>query len=347
MASLVYKHMSYYAVFSIHRKKKWIKIGRVDRKEARKLLRQLEMQYIKGKLNIKEPTDVLLYDYLHEYMDYSKTNKAHSTFTRELEVKSNLVSQFGNICLKKIDNRCIEEYKSKRVSEGLKPATINRELTMLKFMLGKAQEWGYLESVPRVSFLKLTKNPVKFLSVEEMDKLIEHSSVWLRPILIVLRNTGMRIGELLNLGVDDLELEKGYIIVRSSKTNNFRMVPVNAELREMLIWLLEYCIDLKSLKITQRLPQQNKYIFCHPDGSRVKSIKHSFNKACIKAGVKATIHTIRHTFASHLVMNKVDLVSIKELLGHSNISTTMIYSHVSSEHKAKGVDMLPWLSKGR
>jgi len=342
MASLVYQHNSYYAVFSVNRKKKWIKIGSVEKKEARKVLKQLEIQYIKGKFNINDLTDSILYDFLEEYLQYSKTNKAFSTYIREKEIAGILKSHFGNVIIKTIDTKSIENYTSKRVDMGLKPASINRELTMVRFMLKKANDWHYLDKIPKVSFLKLSKNPIKFLSIDEIERLLEHSSVWLKPILIVLRNTGMRIGELLALRLEDVDLQRGYILVRSSKTNNFRHIPINGELEVTLNRLMEYCVNPKSLKIDKRHSHQKEYIFCHQDGSKVASIKHSFKKACLKAGIKATIHTIRHTFASHLVMNNVDIVSIKELLGHSSISTTMIYAHVSDSHKADSVKKLPW-----
>ena len=84
MTSLVYKHKSYYAVFSIEGKTKWIRIGRVDKKEARKLLKHLELEHVKGSMSLNTLKPILLYDYLKEYIDYCKTNKAGSTVIREL-----------------------------------------------------------------------------------------------------------------------------------------------------------------------------------------------------------------------------------------------------------------------
>ena len=153
----------------------------------------------------------------------------------------------------------------------------------------------------------------------------------------------MRIGEVLHLRFNDIDLDKNVILIRSQKTNNFRIVPINQELREVLDWLSKYYVRPCSLKVSIRYADQKVYLFCLPDGSRVKSIKNSFKKACTRAGISATPHTIRHTFASHLVMNQVDLVSIQELLGHSSISTTMIYSHVSRDYKDKTVAKLPWV----
>jgi len=343
MASLVYKHNSYYAVFSIKRKKKWIKIGKVSRREASRLLKQLELEHLKGKLNLIGIKQILFYDYIEEYLLYSSTNKSSSTYRREKGICNHFKVFFGNIWLSKITNKSIENYKSDRTTRGLEPASINRELAVLMCLLNKALEWEYLEKIPNISILRIPKKPIKFLSLEEMDRLIESSSVWLKPILIVLRNTGMRIGELLNLRFADIDLHSGIILVRSPKTNNYRMVPMNAELKETIEWLHQFYINPRNLNTSPRSCRQMEYLLCLPDGSRVKSIKNSFKNACARAGIDATPHTIRHTFATHLVMNQVDLVSIKELLGHSSISTTMIYSHVSDDHKKKTVAKLPWV----
>lgn len=346
MASLAYKHNSYYAIFSISGKKKWIRIGKVDKKGARRILKQMEIEHIKGRLDIRETKEILFYDYIDQYLKYCKTNKTSSTYKRELEVIKHLKSCFGNVALSKVDNKTIEDFKSIRINQGLAPSSLNRELTVLSAMLKKALEWNYIDKIPNLTIMKLLKRPPRFLSIEEVERLLESSTPWLKPILLVLRNTGMRIGEVLQLKFTDIDLENSAIMVRSQKTNNYRIVPINGELNEILEWLSKYYVHPKSMQVSIRHSKQKEYLFCHPCGSSIKSIKNSFNKACAKAGIKATPHTIRHTFASHLVMNQVDLVSIKELLGHSSISTTMIYSHVSREYKSLTVARLPWLRGG-
>ena len=65
----------------------------------------------------------------------------------------------------------------------------------------------------------------------------------------------------------------------------------------------------------------------------------------VGSGIKATVHMIRHSFASHLIMNGVDLLSIKELLGHASINTTMIYTHFTNEYKVNTVNKLPWIGE--
>ncbi|CAN0529974.1 unnamed protein product, partial [Scytosiphon promiscuus] len=157
MAYLVYKHKSYYAVFSINRKRKWIKIGRVDKKVARKTLKQLEIEHLKGKLDIKEIKPILLFDFLEEYLPYCKTNKAPNTYRLEMGIAANLKRFIGNVLLTSIDNKTIEDYKTSRVSKGLKPNSTNRELMIVRVMLKKACEWGFLNKVYTFKLLKVPK----------------------------------------------------------------------------------------------------------------------------------------------------------------------------------------------
>jgi len=340
MASLVNKKGTYYAVFSVRRQKRWVKIGNISERNARQLLKKLELDFIKEKLNLLEVTPPLFYDFLDTYLDYAFTNKASLTMKREQAVIKALKSFYGNTELKRIDSLSIEQYKSKRKADGLKVRSINREIEVLSAMLSKALEWKYIVDKPKIKKLKIPKSPPKFLTVEEIQRLIDCSSNWLKPILVILRNTGMRIGELLNLKFSDLDMTNKAITVRSTKTNDYRVIPMNRELFKLLDLLHAHYINPRTQGVTPRNSRQLVYLICYPDGKRIKSIRTSFNKACKYAGVRATPHTLRHTFASHLVMNGADLVTVKELLGHSQITTTMIYSHVSEEHKCREVEKL-------
>jgi len=343
MASLVLNHNSYYAVFSVSGKRKWIKIGRVDKKKAKQILRKLEIEFTKDRLNLDEVKSITLYEFIEEYIEFAKTNKSIATCKRELEIMQILKSNIGDIPLQKIDTHKIEEYKTNRTKKSLKPATINKELSVLRFMSNKAKEWAYQTSTPKIKLLKIPKEPPKFLSTEEIDRLVDKASTWLKPIIIVLRNTGLRRGELLNLKFSYIDFNQRVLLIRSSKTNSYRIIPMNKELYETLLWLRDYYPLPHMDKVIPRQDCQREYIFCMPDGRKLKSFRHSFNKACRKAGIKASPHTLRHSFASHLVMCGVDLVSVKELLGHTQVSTTMIYAHLSPSYKASTVEKLPWI----
>lgn len=344
MASLIFNHGSYYAVFSLDGRKFWKKIGKIERKEAKKILKHLELEFEKDRLNLTEIKQITFFDYIEKYLEYCLANKAPGSYHRELKVMKPIKAFFGNIPLITIDAQMIEAYKAKRVKDGLKPRSINKELAILRFMLNKAVEWKYLRDTPykKIRMLKPANNPVKFLTTEEIDKLMECASIWLKPILIVLRNTGLRTHELLNLRFSDINWDKKTLLVRSEKTNNFRVIPMNEELYLVMQWLKDNYPHPNTEKVLPRGESQQGYIFCYPDGSKVEAFKKSFYSACKKAEIKASPHSLRHSFASYLVMNGVDLVSVKELLGHTQISTTMIYAHLSPSYKANTVEKLPW-----
>lgn len=332
MAYLVHKYKSYYAVFSLKGKKKWIKIGNVNKPQAKKILKQLELDNTLKSL-FKPKKDGYLYSFIDRYLQYAKTNKAPKTVKEEIRA-FNLFKKFaGNIKLKDISMELIEEYKKARVAKGLKPNSTNRELAYIRILLNKAKDFGYLESVPKFKLLKIPKQPPKYLTHDEIISLISNASSWLRPMLIVLINTGIRTNELLNLRFEDIDLDKRCLYIKSGKTNNYRFIPINDELLKTLTWLQDYYPLPNGTKVLKRHYQQREYLFCKYDGSAINSISKSFKNACTKAGVKATPHMLRHTFASQLLAQGLDLVSIKEILGHSQISTTLIYTHTLDKHK--------------
>lgn len=347
MPSLIYNHGSYYGIFSLNGRKKWIKIGRVDKKEAKQILKKLESKISMDRLNIFEIKPISLYQFIEEYLKYSKINKAPNTYRIERDTCIRLKGCYGDITLNKITPQKIEEYKAMRLERRLKPGGLNRELAVIRFMLNRAKEWKYITEAPKVKMLKEETKPVKFLSPEEIERLIDNATVWVKPIILVLRNTGMRSHELLNLRFREINYDKKTLLVRANKTNNFRVLPLNKELYETLIWLKsKYPLPYMD-KVVARQPHQTEFVFCNEDGSKMDSIWKSFCRAAKRAKIHATPHMLRHSFASHLVMNGVDLVSVKELLGHTQISTTMIYAHLSPSYKANTVNKLPWIRESK
>ena len=344
MASLTFKGKCYYAVFNLSGRKLWKRIGRVDKREAKKILKKLELEFEKDRLNLQEIKQITLFDYIEKYLEFALANKAQGSYEREVKIMKPIKVFFGNILLTKIENQMIESYKAKRIQAGLKPRSVNKELAVLRFMLNKAVTWNYLKNntFKGTKLLKPARTPVEFLTVEEIEKLIDSASIWVKLVLIVFRNTGVRTCELLNLKFSDIDFNNKTLLVRGSKTGDFRVIPMNQELYQVMLWLQDNYPHPNTEKVLPREDYQREYIFCAPDGSKLESIKKGFYNTCKKAGIKAHPHMLRHSFASHLVMNGVDLVSVKELLGHSQISTTMIYAHLSQSYKASTVEKLPW-----
>jgi integrase len=137
----------------------------------------------------------------------------------------------------------------------------------------------------------------------------------------------MRISEILNLRWDEVDFDRAQILVRTSKNGESRHVEMNGLLVE-------------TLRQLERRPQ-NPYVFGSREGNPYNDIRKSFKSALAAAGITDfRFHDLRHTFASHLVMNGVDVMTVKELLGHKTIQMTLRYSHLSQGHKKKAVETL-------
>jgi integrase len=151
-------------------------------------------------------------------------------------------------------------------------------------------------------------------------------------MIIVALNTGMRLGEILSLTWDRVDFERGVITVERSKNDGVRHIPINKQLTE----------ELEAVKLIAT----GKYVFSKSTGEPFKDIKNGFWSTLRRSGIrKCRFHDLRHTFASHLVMNGTDITTVKELLGHKTISMTMRYAHLSKEHKQQAVDSLEFGEK--
>jgi len=267
-------------------------------------------------------------DYLETY---AKVN--HRGWKNDGYVLRGLVIFFGNdTWLQNITTRQVEAYKATRV-KTVKAASMNRELGVLKHMLSIAIEWGYLYENPAKPVKKLRENNarLRYLTKAEIDHLISAANPNLRPILITAVNTGMRRGEIFDLKWEHIDLRNRVLEVVDPKNGEKRALPINKTL----------------LAALHRLPRRldTPYVFPGKNGGRLTDINKGFLAARKKAELDdVTLHTFRHTFASHLVMAGVDLMTVKELLGHKSIKMTERYSHLSPNHKAKAVKVLDHLS---
>ena len=145
--------------------------------------------------------------------------------------------------------------------------------------------------------------------------------------------TGMRRGELLSLKWE--QIRNGFIYLTETKSGKARQIPINDRLAEVL----------KEVRRGNQL--KSPFVFCDSQGRRFYHVRRSFVSACRRAGIEAfRFHDLRHTCASHLVMAGVDLTTVKELLGHKDIKTTLRYAHLAPSHKVKAVDILDRTLKG-
>jgi site-specific recombinase XerD len=147
------------------------------------------------------------------------------------------------------------------------------------------------------------------------------------------------------LKLQDADFDNNTLLVRNTKGNDFNFISMNQELRDTLLFLRDNYVAPNS-KITPREKHQMEYFFCSPDGKKIRDFRTSFRNAVRKAGLKGVSpHKIRHSFASHLVMSGADITTIQEILGHKDIATTRIYTHVTGTHKAGALERLTWGKK--
>ena len=263
-----------------------------------------------------------------EYLKWAERQRSYKD--KKLWMRQ-LVEVFGNHDVKDLNTREIEQWQSSRLKYN-KPSTVNRLLATLKHMVNKGVQWemagdGALKQVRNVKLLPENNRRLRFLSVEECQVLIDCCAPHLKPIVTVALHTGMRKSEILGLKWEQIDLTHGFILLETSKNGERREIPIDNTLREMFE---EMPHSIESINV-----------FTDRDGNPYKEVKKSFRTALKKAGISDfRFHDLRHCFASHLVMAGVDLVSVKELLGHKSLTMTMRYSHLSHGHKRKAVNVL-------
>ena len=333
------------------RSRKWFGPGPMGKKRAELALADIILKIQHKKMGIIE--DIPADQFFLQYLEYSRANKAPRSYERDLTIIKNIVYLLADKNLSQIRAKEIEGYKSKRLSEVSK-ATINKELNTVKAALNKAVEWGYLDKNPLISVkrFKEPKRLPRFFSLQEIKLFLEAiDDPRLKPAVYLLLLTGMRRDELIHLEWKDIDLGRGVLYVQpkfgwNPKNYKARTIPINKQAKELLLGL-----PRMSDRVISR---------CHPT-----SLSRAFKRVLRKVGIEnACLHTLRHTYASHLVMSGVDIATVQKLLGHSSVITTMKYAHLSPGHlqdaarkldvafnfelgeKRKGV-VLPYPGKGR
>jgi integrase len=274
--------------------------------------------------------------------------------------------RFLNKDLDQITAWSVEKWKSERIKLGRAPATINYSINTLKGALSRAVEWGLIDShgLSKVKTLKHDNTRIRYLNSEEEDRLYgaifdrnalirekrlsanrhreaRHKPLqpclsavrfvdYVEPIILTAMHTGLRRGELLSLTWDDIFFPNEYLVVKGSeaKSKKSRTIPLNGTVLEVL----------------KDWRQQNPfchYVFVSGEDKPLTDIKKPWLKLVEQAGLtNFNFHDLRHHFASKLVMNGVDLNTVRELLGHSDLKMTLRYAHLAPEHKAAAVKLI-------
>jgi len=255
-----------------------------------------------------------------------------------------------------------DQWKIQRKKEGTAPATINRDLTMLRAAMNNAVEWGLIQTNPlatvkalngadnkRVRYLSgieekrlmraldereaaMRKGRLssanKFISMSKKGTYTDH----LKPMVLVAMNTGLRYGELSLMRWTDISLTDAPILTVQAayaKTGNTRHIPLNKTAKA----------TLRAWKAQQ--DDTSGYVFVTLNGDRIKSVRKGWKSILTAAKIKDfKWHDLRHDFASRLVSAGVDLNTVRELLGHGSLDMTLRYAHLAPDMMAEAVAQL-------
>ncbi|HJA63150.1 MAG TPA: site-specific tyrosine recombinase XerD [Candidatus Intestinimonas stercoravium] len=275
-------------------------------------------------------------EYLEAYEQYLRTEKRASENTRSSYLRD--LRQFSAYCgergiaLEDVTAEIVEQYSRHLLSRGRSVSTVTRAVASLRSFYGYLLRRGWVRDDPAKGIVpgKVTRKLPQILTSKEVELFLEQpdrtdpKGIRDHAMLELLYATGIRVSELIALDVNSLNLTGGFL--RCGAPGKERIIPL-------------YATAVKALEryLKEVRPQlidgpQEEALFVNMNGGRMsrqgfwKIIKHYQEKAGIQKEI--TPHTLRHSFAAHLLENGADLRSIQEMLGHADISSTQIYAQV-------------------
>ncbi|TNJ67373.1 site-specific tyrosine recombinase XerD [Paenibacillus hemerocallicola] len=278
--------------------------------------------------------------HLHNFIHYLTVERglAHNTlesYERDLIHYLGYIDKQGVRSLEETGKFHIVQYLQELKQLGRAPATLSRNIVSIRAFYQYLVRERLIVQDPSVHMEtpKLEKRLPKVLTVEEVERLLDAQETTAaagmrdKAMLELLYATGIRVSELISLNVGDVNIEMGFIHC-TGKGSKERIVPLG---RIAAVWLSQY-IESARLHLL-RQEKSEEALFINHLGTRLtrqgfwKIMKRYAREAGIDKEI--TPHTLRHSFATHLLENGADLRSVQEMLGHADISTTQVYTHVT------------------
>lgn len=282
---------------------------------------------------------------IDEFVDYLTNVKKSSantiaSYRRDLNKLSAYLNSLGVIDICDVTSTNLNSYVLQIEKQGMSTATVSRNIASIKAFFLFLLRQGYIKEDPSdvLKPPKIEKKAPVILTLDEVNLLLEQPSgnapkdIRDKAMLELLYATGIRVSELITLKKNDVNLSMDYIQCRDGSKE--RVIPFAKETKHALE---NYINNARNALCDD----SQDYFFTNCQGQPMtrqgfwKIIKYYSGKAGIKKDI--TPHTIRHSFAMHLVSNGADLKSVQEMLGHSDISTTQIYAKVNANTKLKEV----------
>ncbi|MFZ4706128.1 MAG: site-specific tyrosine recombinase/integron integrase [Bacteroidales bacterium] len=278
----------------------------------------------------------MLKDRFAQFLEFEKRSSPHTlvAYRQDLEQFALFLSKTYN--LEKIElagHQMIRSWFISLIEEGLTPRTITRKMSSLKSFYNFARANGFTGINPmlKVSTPKVAKRLPEFVEQEKMELLVtfsdlkdKHITLRDQTILLVFYSTGIRLSELINIRIEDVDLVRGALRVLG-KRNKERIVPIGDKVIQQLE---KYMKERAEIVLAEnKIP----LLFVSPKGDKlyprlIYRIVHSW-LALVSTREKLSPHVLRHTFATHMLDNGADLNAIKDILGHSSLAATQVYTH--------------------
>lgn len=272
--------------------------------------------------------------YMHNVKKTSTNTEL--SYKRDLKKLNNYLVSKGVKDYRNVTTVMLRDYVDDMQNHNFSAATVSRTIASMKafWQYLVMQEYVNEDAAASLKAPKIEKKMPEILSEREVTRLLEQPSgdapkqIRDRAMMELLYATGIRVSELISLKVSDVNLTMGFIVCKDA--NKERLIPFGAKAKNALMQYLngtrEIMVDSSSTDV----------LFANCSGEEMsrqgfwKIIKYYAKKAGIVADI--TPHTLRHSFAAHLVENGADLKSVQEMLGHSDISTTQMYANMTHNH---------------
>ena len=279
-------------------------------------------------------------DYLHKTRGTSKNTEV--SYERDLKKLEKYLTEGGFETAEQITSTVLNSYVLYMERKNFAASSISRSIASIRaFFQFLTQKYRWKENpAEKLKAPKIEKKLPDILSVEEVELLLKQpkentaKGIRDRAMLELLYATGIRVSELISLKVKDINLKLGYLTCSSGERE--RVIPCGTTAKQAVEHYME---GARKILLGE---QESDYLFLNCSGKSMS--RQGFWKVlkgyAASAGIQQDItpHTLRHSFAAHLVQNGADLKSVQEMMGHSDISTTQIYMNMNI-HKIRDVYM--------